>query len=106
MGPLNFHLSPLSTPWATACGLVAPAVAAGSEALLDAEAEEAVGDALAEDGSLHVIGVGVEDVVVTGETSEDHDVRFSDGASGRSELLTDGEILEEGAGMSAHEGVG
>src|SRR5438034_494192 len=68
--------------------------------------KRATWDTLAEDGGLHVLGVGVEDVVVTGEPSEDHDVRFGDGTSGRSEFLTDGEIFEEDTGMSAHEGVG
>ena len=67
---------------------------ASGQAVLHAEAEEPVRDPLAEDRGLHVLGVGVQHVVVAAEPGEDDDVRLGDGPAGRGELLAELEIFE------------
>ena len=49
---------------------------------------------LPELGGLHVLGVGVEHVVVAAEASEDHDVGLGDGATGRLVLLVQLDLIE------------
>ena len=66
------------------------------------EAEEPVGDPLAEERGLHVLGVGVEHVVVAAQPGEDHDVGLGDGAAGRGVLLADLQVLEEDGRFGAH----
>ena len=80
--------------------------AALEETLLDGEHEQSVGDALPEERGLHVLGVGVQDVVIAGEPGKDHDVRFGHRPAGRIVLLPDAKVLEREAGLSVHEAVG
>ncbi len=76
------------------------------EALLDRQAEQAVGDALAEQRRLHVLGVGVEHVVVAAQAREDHEVGLGHGAAGRGVLLAELDILEVDDRLAAHGGLG
>ena len=96
IGPLNFHFTAASGP--VDLGGDHPI----EEALLDGQAEEPVGDALAELRGLHVLGVGVQHVVVAAEPREDHDVGLGHGAAGRGVLLADRDVLEVDGRLSAH----
>ena len=68
----------------------------------DREPQETVGDALAEDGALHELGVGVEDVVVPRQPGERDDVRLGDGAARRQVLVAHLDVLEVLAARLRH----
>ncbi len=54
-----------------------------------------MGDALAEQGRLHVLGVGVEDVVVAGQAGEQDDVGLGDRPAGGLVRLAHLDVVEE-----------
>ena len=58
------------------------------------EAEQPVGDALAEDRGLHVLRVGVEHVVVPAQAGEDDDVGLGDRPARRHVLVAHLDVLE------------
>ncbi len=96
IGPLNFHRRPAKASGGV--GRHGPA----EEPRLDGQAEKAVGDPLAEDGSLHELGVGVEDVVVAGQSREHHDVRLGDRAAGRLVLLANRYLIKKTTRVRGH----
>jgi hypothetical protein len=53
-----------------------------------------VRDALTEDRLLHELGVGVQDVVVTGESGEHHDVGLGHRTPGGLVLLAELDLVE------------
>ena len=100
MGPRNFQAS-LANGSSTRSATIA-----GRQPLLDGEPEEAVGDPLAELGGLHVLGVGVEHVVVAGQPGEEDDVGLADRPARRDELLADLDVVEADRVGVAHGGIG
>ena len=96
IGPLNFHFT------AAERADRLPGHHPVEQALLDGQPEEPVGDALAELRGLHVLGVGVQHVVVAAQPREDHDVGLGHGATGRGVLLADLDVLEVDDRISAH----
>ena len=99
MGPRNFQASS-----AIGSSTSSGAIRETSPCWIDRH-EEAMGDALAELGGLHVLGVGVQDVVVARQPREEHDVHLGDGAAGRDELLADLDVFERQGNLSAHAGL-
>src|SRR2546426_2641340 len=71
---------------------------AGEEPGLDGQAEQPVGDPLAEDRLLHELGVGVEHIVVARQSGEEHDVRLSHRPTRRLVLFAELDVLEIASG--------